>query len=99
MHVERPETSETGRRGSNLRLRLAFAAGALLVGALALEMLTRVVFDRNGMHFGIEMWKYAKQVKRVSAIPAMGHEHAPNRSAILMGVPVRTNSLDRGPDS
>jgi lysophospholipase L1-like esterase len=93
MHVERPETPETGRRGSNLRLRLAFAAGALLVGALALEMLTRVVFDRNGMHFGIEMWKYAKQVKRVSAIPAMGHEHAPNRSAILMGVPVRTNSL------
>ena len=93
MHVENPARPGRGRGVSNLRLRLAFAAGAILVGLLALEVLTRVVFDRDGMHFGIEMWKYAKQVKRVSANPAIGHEHAPNRAAILMGVPVRTNAL------
>ena len=81
------------RKGPNLRLRLAFAAAAVLVGVLAIEVMTRVVFDRHGMHFGIEMWKYAKQIKRTSADPEIGHEHAPNRSAFLMGVDVRTNSL------
>jgi lysophospholipase L1-like esterase len=32
-------------------------------------------------------------VKQRSSDPAMAHEHAPNREAVLMGVPVRTNSL------
>ena len=74
-------------------LPLACAVVAVVVALLALEAVTRVVFDRNGMHFGIEMWKYARDVKQRSAIPAMGHEHAPHRQARLMGVDVRTNSL------
>lgn len=76
-----------------IRTRLGLAIVALLLGLLMLEGLTRAVFDRNGMHYGIEMWKYAKQVKQRSTHPAMSHEHAPNREALLMGVSVRTNSL------
>jgi lysophospholipase L1-like esterase len=44
------------------------------------------------MHFGIEMWKYAKQLKQTSPNHDMGHEHIPNREAFLMGVPVKINS-------
>jgi len=76
-----------------LGVRLAFLTAALMVGLLALEGMTRVVFDRSGMHYGIEMWKYAKYVKQRSSNAAMSHEHAPNREAVLMGVAVRTNSL------
>jgi lysophospholipase L1-like esterase len=38
------------------------------------------------------MWKYARAVKQLSADPVLGHEHAPNRQAHLMGVDFRTNS-------
>ncbi|MBI1929032.1 hypothetical protein HYR99_32900, partial [Candidatus Poribacteria bacterium] len=34
----------------------------------------------------------AKQIKRRSPIPQMGHEHTPNREAVLMGVDVKINS-------
>jgi lysophospholipase L1-like esterase len=76
-----------------LGVRLAFVTAAMLTGLLVLEGVTRVVFDRSGMHYGIEMWKYAKYVKQRSSNAEMSHEHAPNREALLMGVPVRTNSL------
>jgi lysophospholipase L1-like esterase len=38
------------------------------------------------------MWKYARDVKQVATDPLIGHEHAPNRQAHLMGVDFRTNS-------
>lgn len=46
----------------------------------------------DGQNFDIEMWRYAKDLKRVSAIPGMGHEHIPGQSGIYMGVPVTINS-------
>jgi lysophospholipase L1-like esterase len=95
MHADRI-SERAGRRHLSSRdvmVGVAFAAAALAVGLVVLEGLTRAVFDRNGMHYGIEMWKYARQVKQRSAVAAMSHEHAPNRNAVLMGVPVRTNSL------
>ena len=64
---------------------------ALLLGVL--EVATRVLFDRNGMHYGIEMWKYAKTLKRPSENWDIGHEHVPEGKAVLMGVPVESNSL------
>ena len=83
------------RGGGLLRsvaLRLFVGLAAVVVGLLALEAATRFVFDRDGMHYGIEMWKYAKTIKQRSSIAAMAHEHAPGREATLMGVNVRTNS-------
>jgi lysophospholipase L1-like esterase len=44
------------------------------------------------MQYDIEMWKYAKQLKRVSVNPGQGHEHIPNRFSHLMGVDVKINS-------
>jgi lysophospholipase L1-like esterase len=64
---------------------------SLLVTALGFEALTRFVAD-DGMQFDLEMWKYARDVKQVAADPLLGHEHAPNRQARLMGVDFRTNS-------
>jgi lysophospholipase L1-like esterase len=64
---------------------------SLVITAFGLELLTRLVVD-DGMQFDLEMWKYARDVKQVAADPLIGHEHAPNRQAHLMGVDFRTNS-------
>jgi lysophospholipase L1-like esterase len=86
-----PSTTRAG--GSNRRLiGLALLAAAVLGGLLVLEVGARIVFDRNGMHYGIEMWKYARALKRQSSNPQMGHEHVPNGQAHLMGTDVRINS-------
>ena len=44
------------------------------------------------MQYDLEMWKYARTMKRVSAIADAGHDHVPGTSARLMGVEVRINS-------
>jgi lysophospholipase L1-like esterase len=75
------------RMASNLLATLI----SLVIAALGLELLTRLVVD-DGMQFDLEMWKYAREIKQVSADPLIGHEHAPNRAARLMGVDFRTNS-------
>lgn len=77
---------------TRLGLGALLAAAALLVGALLLEAATRVVMDNNGMHFGVEMWKYARTLKRKSADPNIGHEHVASGAATLMGVPVTISS-------
>jgi lysophospholipase L1-like esterase len=64
---------------------------SLIVTAVGLELLTRLVAD-DGMQFDLEMWKYARDIKQLAADPLIGHEHAPNRQARLMGVDFRTNS-------
>lgn len=71
---------------------LSVALGLILAGS-ATEIFTRVAVD-DGMHFDLEMWKYAKDIKREADIPQLGHEHRPNSAADrLMGVPVSINSL------
>ena len=56
------------------------------------ELFVRLAFD-DGTNFDIEMWKYARELKQVSPIPGVGHEHVPNAAGIYMGVPVAINSL------
>ena len=87
-----PDTIFTRAASGRIAIGLALGVGAFLVCLLALEYAARVVLDGNGMHYGIEMWKYAKQVKQRSLNPLMSHEHAPNREATLMGVNVKTSS-------
>src|SRR5262249_55930073 len=62
---------------------------ALIAGAV--ELYVRLVED-DGMQFDLEMWKYAKSVKKISSDPLIGHEHRPNADAFLMGARVTTNS-------
>ena len=59
--------------------------------AAVTEIAVRLIAD-DGMQFDLEMWKYARDVKVVSADPLIGHEHGPDRKARLMGVDVETNS-------
>jgi lysophospholipase L1-like esterase len=60
------------------------------VALLLAELALRIVY-RDSMDFDMEMWKYATQVKMPSADPRVAFEHAPRRSAQLMGVRVVTN--------
>ena len=55
------------------------------------EIFVRYVID-DGMEYNLEMWKYARKLKRVSEDSSQGHKHIPNRSAHLMGVNVVINS-------
>ena len=66
-------------------------AATMAVAAIGIELMVRVVID-DGMQFDLEMWKYARDIKRVAADPLIGHEHRPNTRARLMGVDVAINS-------
>ena len=60
---------------------------------IATEVVARVLFARPTLNLGLEMWKYAKDVKQRSQDPEVGHRHRPNAQATLMSVDVNTNSL------
>jgi hypothetical protein len=79
------------RQQKNIAFVCAALFSSIAIFVAALEVLTRTVLD-DGMNFDLEMWKYARDVKVVSADPLIGHEHGPNRKAKLMGVEVATNS-------
>jgi len=74
-----------------LKLALPFVSLGLCL--LMTEVVARVLFSRTTLNLGLEMWKYAKDVKLRSADPEIGHRHRPNAHAQLMGVDVKTNSL------
>ncbi len=76
-----------------LAARFALLSFCLILCLAVLEIATRVMYAGNKMHYGIEMWKYAKELKRSSENYDIGHEHVPNREAFLMGVPVKINSM------
>lgn len=80
--------SQLGRQFLFTMLTLLCSLLIIVVGA---EAYVRIFVD-NGMQFDLEMWKYARDVKRVSHDPLIGHEHRPDRDALLMGVDVKTNS-------
>jgi lysophospholipase L1-like esterase len=65
---------------------------ALSIGLIVSEFACRWMFNRIGMHYGLEMWKYARLIKRQNDNPNIGHEHEPNTRATLMGVDVNINS-------
>ncbi len=77
-------------------MRSAFSGLIVLVITLALcfaglELYVRIAYSDGG-NFDIEMWRYAKDIKQVSAIPGVGHEHRPGTSGTYMGVPVTISS-------
>jgi hypothetical protein len=62
---------------------LAFTAG---------EIALRAASRFGILLFDVEMWKYAREVKRASADPEIVLEHRPDVEAPLMGVRVRTDA-------
>jgi lysophospholipase L1-like esterase len=63
----------------------------ILLFSAALEAALRAIFAHS-LDFGMEMWKYAAQLKQPVADPQLSFVHIPNRSAFLMGVDVSINS-------
>ncbi len=64
----------------------------ILILAVVLEFIL-VFKNKDGRNYDIEMWKYSRELKRVSDNPRLGHEHIPNKSAKLQNVDIRINSL------
>ena len=89
-----PSRLREGRSHSRLRewgLNLAaFVFSLALIYASAEAYVSLAVDD--GMQFDLEMWRYSRYLKRVSANPAIGHEHAAGSSAHLMGADVAISS-------
>lgn len=49
--------------------------------------------------FDVEMWRYAREIKRESYLPGVVEDQRPNAEALLMGVQIRTDSTGfRRPD-
>lgn len=72
--------------------RASVLACTVALGLVGLELAVRVLFACDGMHFGIEMWKYTTRVKERAPLAEMGHQHRPGARAFLMGAPVEINS-------
>ncbi len=49
--------------------------------------------NRTMKNYDIEMWRYARELKRPSENPLLGHVHVPNRTAMLQSAEIRTNEL------
>src|ERR1700740_2904577 len=62
---------------------------ALLLGAT--EAAIRI-YEHARPIYAIEMTRYANEIKVESPDPLIGHVHAPDRDATLMGVEVRINA-------
>ncbi len=52
-----------------------------------------IIKNNNMKNYDIEMWKYAKELKVKSNNSKLGHEHVPNKEAVLQSVNIRTNSF------
>ena len=76
---------------SNFLKSLLIFAASLVFCLAIVEAGVRLLAD-DGMQYDLEMWKYARAMKRVSTIADAGHDHVPGTSARLMGVDVRINS-------
>ena len=62
-----------------LALGLGFAEAILRVKNLSMQ------------NYDIEMWRYARELKKRSDDPFLGHEHIPNSDALLQSVEIRIN--------
>ncbi|NKB46021.1 MAG: hypothetical protein GKS03_17305 [Alphaproteobacteria bacterium] len=65
---------------------------SLVVTVGLFEIACRTIVD-TGMHYHLEMWKYAVSLKEVADDPAIGHQHKVASEAHLMGVDVKVNRL------
>ena len=67
--------------------------GLLVSTAIALALGEGILRLKNSSmkNYDIEMWRYARELKERSDIPALGHEHVPSKSALLQSVEIRIN--------
>ena len=86
------DTDKSSRPRSDKIFSLIAIFGGVLLSLAAIEFASRTMLD-DGMNFDLEMWKYAREIKRVSPIEGLGHDHTPNTRGTYMGASVAINSL------
>lgn len=73
---------------------VALAAAAVVISVLvalgAGEAILRVK-NSSMRNYDIEMWRYAKELKKLDSDPALAFDHVPGRSATLQSVDIRIN--------
>jgi hypothetical protein len=71
---------------------------SIFVGLLALEGILRLS-NSSMKNYDIEMWRYARELKKPAANPALGHDHVSGKEATLQSVRIRINKEGlRGPE-
>jgi lysophospholipase L1-like esterase len=72
-------------------------AASILVAAVSLgvffvagELMLRLK-NSSMTNYDIEMWRYAKELKRKSPDPALDFDHVTSKSAVLQGIDIRLN--------
>ncbi|MFC1690830.1 SGNH/GDSL hydrolase family protein [Nanoarchaeota archaeon] len=73
-------------------INILFLLVVILVLLVFFEIALRVSYN-GWSNFNSEMWRYSIDVKKISDIPNVSHEHQPKKSSILYGVEIKTNSL------
>lgn len=68
----------------------AILVASTIVGLLAVEVVLRLQ-NSSMQNYNIEMWRYAKELKRPSLLPELGHEHVRDRAAVLQSTEIRLN--------
>lgn len=63
---------------------------SVVVAIAAMEIALRLK-NSSMTNYDMEMWRYAKELKKPSSNPDLGHEHIKNSSAILQSVNIRIN--------
>jgi lysophospholipase L1-like esterase len=91
--VRSPAPDEPVARTKSRRrwILIAVAAWLVIVPIACGEIVLRMASRLGVLLFDVEMWRYARQVKRISERPGVVLEHRPNAEATLMGVQVRTD--------
>jgi len=65
---------------------------SILLTLIIFEIILHIYYPNN-YDYHIEMWRYASEMKQISDIPNLGHEHIPNKSNTFYGAEINTNSL------
>lgn len=85
---------------TRFRNKVLVAILSTLIGIVCAEFLVRAASQHFVHLFDVEMWRYARDIKRESLQPGLIEEHRPNAESELMGVRIRTDSSGfRRPDA
>lgn len=69
---------------------IIISVAILLIGLLLIEVTLRVIHS-DMKNYDIEMWKYAKELKKKDSL--IGHVHRKNKNATLQDVEIKLNSM------
>ena len=77
---------------SKAAARIAVLTVSILVSYVAAEIAVRLISRDRLRILDVEMWRYAKFIKKESDLPGLVEEQRPNAEAFLMGARVRTDA-------